>query len=152
VVRKVFIVLFGAMALGQLVSLGRFVDAIETYGVGGRSAAWAIAVSIIALEVAAARALGGKNHRPIGATLAIVTMAVWAALALQAFARGLVVPNCGCFGSYLSQELRWWVLFEDAYLLVLAAILARGLSRASAAAPQLDRQPISTVRTDDSLA
>ncbi len=139
-IRKVFIVLFGAMALGQLLSPGRFVDAIETYGVGGPAAAWVIAVSIIALEVATVVALSGTHHRPVGATLAIVTMAVWTALAIQAFARGLVVPNCGCFGTYLSQELRWWVLLEDAYLLVLAVVLARGLRRIPATAPDVARR------------
>jgi hypothetical protein len=57
----------------------------------------------------------------------VVVAIVGSALAAQAFARGLSVENCGCFGAYLSQELRWWVLLEDAYQLLLALFAARSL-------------------------
>ena len=131
-IRKVFIALFVAMAAGQLLSLGGFIDAVETYGVGGRIGAWLFAVSIVALEVGAVALLVGASRRRLGATATIATMTAWTALAAQAFARGLVVPNCGCFGTFLSQELRWWVLVEDAYLLVLASVMYRSLRSARA--------------------
>ncbi|MGH3311400.1 MAG: MauE/DoxX family redox-associated membrane protein [Streptomyces sp.] len=50
---------------------------------------------------------------------------VWAGLAAQAYARGLDVGNCGCFGRYLTQPLRWFVLVEDALMLLYAAVLLR---------------------------
>jgi len=36
------------------------------------------------------------------------------ALVLQAFARGLALHNCGCFGVHPGQPLPWWGLLEDA--------------------------------------
>lgn len=50
---------------------------------------------------------------------------IWSALAVQAFARGLAVENCGCFGVHLGQSLRWWVLLEDAEFVALAAWVRR---------------------------
>lgn len=65
----------------------------------------------------------------MGGRLGLAVAFFWTALGAQAFARGLVIENCGCFGVYLGQELRWWVLLHDAYSLVLAwyAAVASGL-------------------------
>jgi hypothetical protein len=60
---------------------------------------------------------------------------VWAILAAQAFARGLVLDNCGCFGTYLAQPLRWYVLVEDALMQLYAWLLSHGLRRSPACAP-----------------
>lgn len=35
--------------------------------------------------------------------------AVWAPLAVRAYAQGLTVTNCGCFGIYVPQRLTWFV-------------------------------------------
>ena len=64
--------------------------------------------------------------RAAGLTGVLVAV-VWATLAAQAFARGLVVENCGCFAAYFTQELRWWVLLEDGYMLLLALLAASSL-------------------------
>jgi hypothetical protein len=128
VIRKVFIALFAAMATGQLLGISGFADALETYGVGGGRGTWALVGAIIALEIGAIVFLLGTTRRRLGAVLTLAAMTAWTTLALQAFARGLVIPNCGCFGTFFSQELRWWVLAEDAYLLVLAAIMYRRMS------------------------
>jgi len=48
---------------------------------------------------------------------------VWAALVVQAFARGVDVTNCGCFGVHLSQRLSWFVLVQDGLLLMYAVLL-----------------------------
>jgi Methylamine utilisation protein MauE len=118
-------VLLAAMAFGQVVSAGAFFDAIESYEVGGRGAAVAVAVAIIALEAGgAAGLLAGRFVRvrvTTGAWLALGAAVVWSALALQGLARGLDVDNCGCFGAYLSQPLTWWVVPQDAIFVALAA-------------------------------
>lgn len=54
---------------------------------------------------------------------------VWAVLGLQAQLRGLPVANCGCFGVYLTQRLSWFVLAQDALLLVYAALMVRAARR-----------------------
>lgn len=46
-------------------------------------------------------------------------------LGIQAFARGLALDNCGCFGVYAAQPLRWWVLVEDVEVVALAVWVVR---------------------------
>ena len=53
----------------------------------------------------------------------------WLVLAL---ARGLDLPNCGCFGVFFPQRLTPWMLLEDGVLLALSLALylgARGVTR-----------------------
>lgn len=117
-------VLLAAMALGQLLSLGRFTDALADYDAGSASA---LAAVLIALEATAALGLlAVPTLRRAGALAGIAAAAVWSALAVQALARGLDVDNCGCFGAYLSQPLTGWVVPQDALFLLVALWVARG--------------------------
>lgn len=123
IARPLLAVLLVAMAVGQLSDLGGFVDIVVTYQVGGDTTAWVLAVSLIGAELASGLGLlvpGQRARRPHAATAAVVVALAWTGLAVQALARGLVVPNCGCFGVHLGQELRWWVLLEDAEFVALA--------------------------------
>lgn len=66
------------------------------------------------------------RRRPlVPAVVFTATSVLWAVLAGQAFARGLAVPNCGCFGVHLGRPLRWWVLVQDALLLLYSSLLLR---------------------------
>jgi Methylamine utilisation protein MauE len=123
VARALLGILLVAMAVGQLSDLGGFVDIVATYQICGDVMAWVLAVGLIVAELASGLGLlvpTQPARRRQAATAALVVAAAWTTLAVQAFARGLVVPNCGCFGVHLGQELRWWVLLEDAEFLVLA--------------------------------
>jgi Methylamine utilisation protein MauE len=116
--------LLAAMAVGQLASLDAFEDALSSYELPG-GLQTAVVIGLPALEVLAALGLLGARVLPRRAAyaaglLGLVVAVAWTLLAVQAFARGLAVENCGCFGAYLAQELRWWVLLEDGYLLLLA--------------------------------
>jgi hypothetical protein len=111
------------MATGQLVSFDAFRRALGRYDVFG-DAAWP-AVVVLIVELAAALGLLASVSVPrlIARAAGIAGLGVagfWSVLAAQAFARGLELDNCGCFGAYLAQPLRWWVLVEDAYMLVVA--------------------------------
>jgi hypothetical protein len=124
--------LLAGMAAAQLASFDAFRRALGGYAVFG-DAAWP-AVVVLMVELAAAFALlvSASSPRSIGRPGGLAGLAIavfWSVLAAQAFARGLELDNCGCFGAYLAQPLRWWVLFEDAYMLVLAwyAAAAAGL-------------------------
>lgn len=121
-VRRLLGLLLVAMAAGQLSDIGGFVDIVAGYQVGGAAVAAVIAAGLIGVELAGGIGLvGGRGSwRPAAATIAVVVAAAWTVLAAQAFARGLVVASCGCFGVHLGQPLRWWVLIEDAELLALA--------------------------------
>jgi Methylamine utilisation protein MauE len=123
--------LLAGMATGQLASVHAFREALASYDLLGP---WvgATQFGLPALEALVAVGLLLSSRLPSvvakAAGLAGVLVALlWAALAAQAFARGFVVENCGCFGAYLTQELRWWVLLEDAYMLLLALLAASSL-------------------------
>lgn len=113
--------IMAAMGLLQLAGWSVFVDAVESYQAGGRSLAVVLGTLLIGGELLAA--LGLLTDRRFGATAALAVMVLWSALGVQAFARGLALENCGCFGALWRQELRWWILLEDAYLLGLSAWL-----------------------------
>lgn len=115
IVRVYLAALLLAMAAGQLLDVGGFVDIIETYQVGSGDAAWFTAIALVVGEVTGAVGLLGRRQwRGFGATVTLAVAVGWTVLAVQAFGRGLEIENCGCFGVYLGQELRWYVLAQDA--------------------------------------
>jgi Methylamine utilisation protein MauE len=120
-----------AMAAGQLASLDEFGEALESYDLLGPlvpAAQFGLPVIevLVGTGLLLSRRLPPLAARAVGLAGVLVAV-VWATLAAQAFARGLTVENCGCFGAYLAQPLRWWVLLEDAYLLLLALLAASSL-------------------------
>lgn len=117
IARVALAVLLFAMAIGQLVDIGGFADMLRDYELVG-AAAGAVAVGIPVGELAAA--VGLLARRGFGGRLGLAVAVFWTVLGAQAFARGLAIENCGCFGVYLGQELRWWVLLQDVYFLALA--------------------------------
>ncbi len=127
--------LFTAMAVFQLADLPGFVGVLETFQLGGVGLAWTLAVALLAGELLSGGwLLVAPGRRPLVAALVFAaTSVMWSALAAQAFARGLVLDNCGCFGVYLAQPLRWWVLVQDAALLGYSALLLRAAIRAGSA-------------------
>jgi hypothetical protein len=127
----IFAPLLLAMALLQLASFDRFEGSLAGYRVFG-GAAWAVAAAVVAVEALAGFGLLFRRRlAPAPAQAAAVggllVAVFWSALAMQAFARGLSLENCGCFGAYLVQELRWWILLEDVEFLILAAFSARAV-------------------------
>lgn len=109
------------MALGQALSWKSYLEALRAQGLG--RASMPAGVMLFGLEVVAAAGLAA-NPQPLRVTVAWLGVAVtvgWATVALQAFVRRRKVPNCACFGGFLAQELRWWVLLEDAAFVGLAA-------------------------------
>ncbi len=111
-----------AMAVGQLSDLSGFVDILASYGIGGTTVARLAATALIAGELTAAAGLASRNHtrRHRAASVSVAIALGWGILASQAFARGIALANCGCFGVHASQPLRWWVLIEDLEFLALA--------------------------------
>lgn len=125
----IFAPLLLAMAAGQLADVETFRLILEDYRVlGGAERGLALAVpsveALVGTTLLARRRLPAAGVRAAAVGGLVVTV-FWTALASQAFARGLVLDNCGCFGAYLGQSLRWWILVEDAEFLLLAALSAR---------------------------
>jgi hypothetical protein len=112
-------VLLIAMAVGQASDIAGFRSVLVDYGVG-RTVGALLAGALLAAELLAGIGLNTRAARRHVAFVAFVVATAWSALALEAFARGVALENCGCFGVHLAQPLRWWVLLEDAAFVALA--------------------------------
>jgi hypothetical protein len=139
--------LLAGMAAGQLASFDAFERALHGYDVFA-DPGW-VAVVLLVLELAGALGLLASASLPPSLARAaglagLAVAAFWSILAAQAFARGLELDNCGCFGAYLAQPLRWWVLLEDAYMLVLAWFAAAA-ARVPIPTPALRLRPTQEV-------
>lgn len=120
--RLVLAGLLFAMAAGQLSNPAGFVDIVASYRIGGTAFAATGAAELIAGELAGAVGLvtTSPSRRHHAASVALAVAVTWSVLGMQAFARGLDLDNCGCFGVHLGQPLRWWVLAEDVEFIALA--------------------------------
>jgi hypothetical protein len=121
--RTLLAVLLLSMSGLQVSDLGGFGAVLDTYRIGGAGAA--LAVLLVVLELIGGAGLLVPATRGIGSIVAVAVAALWSGLAVQAFARGLTIDNCGCFGVHLEQPLRWWVLVQDAWFLAVAVWVAR---------------------------
>jgi hypothetical protein len=122
--------IFLASALGKSLDLTGFVDVLSTYRTFPEAALGPIGVGITLMEwVLAAWVLSAWRLRLSAlATVAVNGLyAVWMTVSLL---RGLDVPNCGCFGVFFPQPLRWYSTLEDLVLVgmgvTLAALARRG--------------------------
>lgn len=122
VARLALAALFFTMAAGQLSDLSGFVDIVASYGIGGTTVASLTATGLIGGELVAAAGLVSRDHsrRCRAASVAVAVALAWGVMGTQAFARGIALDNCGCFGVHAGQPLRWWVLLEDLEFLALA--------------------------------
>ncbi|OEU86336.1 hypothetical protein DB35_13240 [Streptomyces abyssalis] len=139
--RLVLGAVFTAMAVGQLASFGQMPGILAAYGPVNNPAGAVLAVVLITGELVCGVWFLARPRSKAIVPVWVYTGAslIWSTLAVQAFARGLAVENCGCFGVYLSQRLGWLVLVQDALMLLYAAVLLRtahsGPSRPRRATP-----------------
>lgn len=105
------------MAAGQLASGRAYVDAIARFRLGP---ALPIAALLLALELATILLLPFDATRMAGAIAGLAGAVLWTMLAVVAYVLRRPVTNCACFGRFLPQPLRWWVLLEDAAFVALA--------------------------------
>ncbi|WP_055469062.1 MauE/DoxX family redox-associated membrane protein [Streptomyces ardesiacus] len=127
ILRLVLGALFAAMGAGQLASFGAMPGILDAYRLTSGAGSAALAAAVIAGEASAGAWFLARPRSSARTPVWIFTGVnlVWATLAVQAYARGLAVDNCGCFGRYAAQPLRWWVLAEDALMLLYAWLLLR---------------------------
>ncbi|WP_327311943.1 MauE/DoxX family redox-associated membrane protein [Streptomyces sp. NBC_01235] len=134
ILRLVLGTVYAAMAVGQLTSITDMPTVLGAYGLVHGAAAGVLAAGLIAGElVCGVWFLTRPRSTAItpGWVYTAVSV-VWTVLAVQAYARGLAVDNCGCFGNYLTQRLSWFVLLQDGFTLVYAAVLLRTTRTAAA--------------------
>jgi len=116
--RSVLAGIMAAMALGQASDLDGFEASLAGYrAVPGALLGPAARLLVIAEAVAAVALI--RRWRG-GEALGLTVAGLWTVAGVEAFARGLSLRNCGCFGTQLQQPLGWWVLVEDAEFVALA--------------------------------
>ncbi|WP_073224323.1 MauE/DoxX family redox-associated membrane protein [Streptomyces sp. NBRC 110465] len=137
VLRIVLGTVYTAMAIGQFASFEHMPRILSAYGLSAAGAATALAAALIAGELVCGVWFLARPRSKALAPVWVYTgvSVVWTVLAVQAYARGLVVDNCGCFGIYLTQRLSWFVLLQDAATLLYAGLLVRSARRAPAPSP-----------------
>ena len=114
-----------ASALGKSLDLPGFVDVLRTYRLFAEWALSPIAFGITGLEgVLGAWLLAGWRIQT-GALLALILYGLYAAGLVVTLLRGLDLPNCGCYGVFFPQPLRWYSPLEDMVLVGMSYALWR---------------------------
>lgn len=118
-----FLLLLAATGGAKLLDMPGFYSIVASYQALPTAlvlpAAWLLVLAELGL---AAWLLWGRLLRE-AAVLLVLMHGIYLVWLLMALARGLKLPNCGCFGVYLAQPLTWYSPLEDAGLLLLAGIL-----------------------------
>jgi hypothetical protein len=115
-----------ASALGKTLDLKGFVDVLSTYRLFPGWSLWPVALMIIGIEwILAAWILGGWRLTT-GALLALVLNGLYGLGLIVTLIRGLDLPNCGCYGVFFPQPLRWYSLLEDLVLVGICYALHTG--------------------------
>lgn len=140
VLRIVLGTVYSAMAIAQLASMPHMPGILSAYGLVTGTAATGLAVALIAGELVSGIWFLARPRSKALAPVWVYTgvSVAWTVLAAQAYARGLTVANCACFGVYLTQRLSWFVLLQDALTLFYAALLFRS-ARTTPAPPKAER-------------
>jgi hypothetical protein len=118
-----------ASALGKALDLPGFVDVLVTYRAIPALFLWPTALTITGLEwLFGLWVLSGWRLEAAAlATLILyVGYAFWMTLSLL---RSLDLPNCGCYGVFFPQPLRWYSPLENAVVVGMCYALRLSVSK-----------------------
>jgi hypothetical protein len=123
---------FLAQGLGKALDPTGYMAALERFQVLHAAAfaplslgALALGWTVLELLASVAMLYGGLSRAPAkqlllgGLVLAFGLSFGYLMLGLGAFARGLTIANCTCFGSFFPQRLTWAVIGQEALMLGL---------------------------------
>ncbi len=105
-----------ASAIGKSLDVPGFIEVLKTYRAFPDALLAPLAYGIIVVEATlGVWVLSGRRLRGSALAAGIVNLgyALWMTLSLV---RGLELTNCGCFGVFLPQPLRWYSPLEDLVL------------------------------------
>lgn len=105
-----------ASALGKSLDLSGFVDILATYQLFPDRVLWPLALLIIGIEWVLAVWILTGWRLALGALIALSLNGVYATGLIITLFRGLDLPNCGCYGVFFPQPLRWYSPLEDLVL------------------------------------
>jgi hypothetical protein len=118
-----------ASALGKSLDLQGFVDVLVTYRLFPDWSLSPLALGITGIEwVLAAWVLVGWQLST-AALIALSLNGLYAIGLIITLLRGLDLPNCGCYGVFFPQPLRWYSPLEDLVLVGICALLRIGADR-----------------------
>jgi Methylamine utilisation protein MauE len=117
---------FLASALGKSLDLPGFVDVLVTYRLFPDWFLWTLALGITGIEWGLAAWIFVGRQLPTGALLAMGLNGLYAIGLIVTLVRGLDLPNCGCYGVFFPQALRWYSPLEDLVLVGICYALRIG--------------------------
>lgn len=126
-----------ATGLGKALDVPGFIGVLQTYRLGlGNQALWAIGVAVTAFELGLGLWILSGRQLATAMTWSMALNFGYFVLMSTSLWRGLHLQNCGCYGVYFAQPLRWYSPLEDLLLIALSALLlvierSRGLRHGS---------------------
>jgi uncharacterized membrane protein YphA (DoxX/SURF4 family) len=129
VLRFAFAALLIVAGVAKLLDFPGFVAVVVTYRTLPDLLLAPAALVLTLAELALGVWLLWGRRLPEAAIATVLLHLGYLAWLVLALARGLDLPNCGCFGVFWAQRLTPRMLFEDGVLLALALILCLGARR-----------------------
>ena len=123
-------------ALGKSLDLQGFADVLVTYRLFPDWSLWPLGLGITGIEWGLTAWILVGWRLPTGALLAMMLNSLYAIGLIVTLLRGLDLPNCGCYGVFFPQPLRWYSPLED---LALAGICYALYVGAQASRTTLDK-------------
>lgn len=117
-------VLITGAGIGKLLDVPGFAQIIHTYKTGLPTwLIWPLAIAVIAVEMIIGLAIlsGRFVHR--AAFAAIIMHGGYVFLLTTTLLRGVVIKDCGCFGTFLARPLTWHSPLEDVILMGVSYLL-----------------------------
>ena len=121
--RLTFAALLLATGLAKLLDLPGFAAVVVTYRALPDALVTPAAALLTAVEIALGALLLTGRRLPEAALATVALHLGYLAWLAVALARGLNIPNCGCFGVYLPRPLTAGSLAEDGVITALALAL-----------------------------
>lgn len=118
--------------VGKALDIAGFVGVLQTYELRlPGNVLFDIAVTVTVVELCLGLWLLWGRAPIAAATIGMFLYASYFTIMSQALARGLAIPNCGCYGVFLAEPLKWYSPLEDILQIALLAVysLVGGVAR-----------------------
>ncbi|MDH4079354.1 MAG: hypothetical protein OEU68_06015 [Nitrospira sp.] len=118
-----------ASALGKSLDMPGFVDVLVTYRLFPDWLLWSLAIGITGIEWVLAVWILVGWQLSTGALIALSLNGLYAIGLVVTLFRGIDLQNCGCYGVFFPQPLRWYSPLEDLALVGICSVLRVGAKR-----------------------
>jgi hypothetical protein len=118
-----------ASALGKSLDMPGFVDVLVTYRLFPDWLLWSLAIGITGIEWVLAVWILVGWQLSTGALIALSLNGLYAIGLVVTLFRGIDPQNCGCYGVFFPQPLRWYSPLEDLALVGICSVLRVGAKR-----------------------